>query len=179
MQHLLILVIALVIIGLTFTVTKWPGGMHMTFSQHAATSRWSKIYYALLFLATLPLLMWFFFDWFVPNRSLPHAFLWFAGVAIVFQIICTWVPEEGGMKTKVHRSLTGISGIALLPLVIMIATAATLSTPVRVTAWIGLATMVVLLMIALRNQKGFRWALPLQAGYYAVFFIILLAATYV
>jgi hypothetical protein len=143
MQHLLLLVITLVTVGLIFTVTRWPGGMHMTFSQHAATSRWSKIYYALLFLVTLPLLMWFFVGWFVPDNNLPDTFLWFAGVAVLFQIICTWVPEEGGIKTTVHRTLTGISGI-----------------------------------IALKNQKGFRWALLLQVGYYATFFIILLTATY-
>jgi len=178
MQHLLLLVIALLVIGLAFTVVKWPGGAHMTFSQHAATSRWSKIYYSLLFMITLPLLMWFFAGWFVPEKALPAAFLWFAGIAVAFQILCTWVPEEGGTKTKVHRALTAISGIAMLPLVIIIATSSNLPGLVNIVAWVGLCVMTALLGVALKNQKGFRWALFLQIGYYATFFAVLLAANY-
>lgn len=179
MQHLLVIVIAMVIIGLAITVSTWPGGMHMTFSQHAATSKWSKVYYAALFLATLPLLMWFFVDWLIPVKNLPEAFLWFAGIAVLFQILCTWFPEEGGKKTQIHRTLTGISGFAMLPLVFIIAVTSALPLAVRVTAWIGLAAMLVLLGIALKNQRGFRWALLLQIGYYAVFFIVLLALAYI
>jgi len=178
MQHLLPLVIALLIIGLAFTVIRWPGGMHMTFSQHAVATRWSKMYYSALFLVTLPLLMWFFAGWLVPEKHLLAAFLWFAGVAVLFQILCTFVPEEGGLKTKMHRVLTGISGVALLPLVVIIASSPSLPAVVNSLAWIGLGSMVVLLGIALKHQSGFRWALLLQVGYYAVFFVVLLAAAY-
>lgn len=178
MQHLLALVIIVLILGLTYTVTKWPGGLHMTFSQHVAIARQSAIYYAFLFLATLPLLVWFIGGWLVPQKQLPDAFLWFAYIAVVFQIVCTWFPEVGGWRTTVHRLLTGISGIAMLPLVIILATAPSLSVPVRLSAWAALGFMVFLLAIALSNQKGYKWALLLQIGYYAAFFVVLLLATY-
>jgi len=178
MQHLIIFIILLLIIGLTFTVIRWRGGLHMTFSQHAAANRWSKIYYALLFLVTLPLLMLFFIAWFVPTKHLPNAFLWFAATAIIFQIICTWVPEEGEGKRIVHRILTGISGVALLPLVGIIATSTYLSMILRNVAWVALFLMMVLLGIALVNQKGYRYALLLQVGYYAIFFTVIVITTY-
>ena len=178
MQHLLILVIIMLILGLTYTVTKWPGGLHMTFSQHVATSRQSTVYYACLFVATLPLLLWFISGWLVPQRQLPEAFLWFAYIAVIFQIVCTWFPEVGGWRTTVHRVLTGISGIAMLPLVAMVATAASLSAAIRLMAWFALGFMVFLLVIALTHQKGYKWALLLQVCYYAAFFVVLLSATY-
>jgi len=178
MQHLGLLTLALLIIGLWFVVTKWPGGMHMTFSQHAAKNRSSKIFYALLFLITLPLLMLFFSAWLVPEKNLPASFLWFAWVAIAFQIVCTWVPEEGGTKTIVHRILTGISGIALLPLVAIISISPGISTFARTVAIIALLVMTALLGIALRNQKQYKRALLLQIGYYAAFFLAIVAATY-
>ena len=178
MQHLIILVLLLLIAGLTITVTKWKGGLHMTFSQHAATSRQSKIFYALLFLVTLPILMLFFATWFVPVKHLPGAFLWFAAIAVIFQIVCTWFPEEGGRKTVIHRILTGISGVAMLPLVTLIATSPHLATLLKDIAWVSLFAMLLLLFIALNNQKGYRYALLLQVGYYAIFFIVILTTTY-
>lgn len=178
MQHLILLTIALLIAGLAFTVLKWRGGMHMTFSQHAAATRTSKIYYALLFLITLPILMLFIVEWYVPTNNLPNMFIWFATIAVIFQIVCTWVPEEGGIKTTIHRALTGISGIALLPLVLLIAISSNLSVLVRGVAWGMLVLMIILLGIALINQKGYRYALLLQIGYYTAFFITIVVSTY-
>jgi hypothetical protein len=178
MQHLLLLVVVMLILGLTFTVIRWPGGLHMTFSQHVARARWSKVYYALLFLVSLPLFVWFVAAWLVPSKQLPQAFLWLTYIAVVFQILCTWFPEEGGWKTTIHRILTGISGIAMLPLVTMLATAPSLSPLVRTTAWAAFGFMAMLLVIALSHQKGYKWALLLQIGYYAAFFLALLMATY-
>lgn len=178
MQHLGLLTILLLIIGLAFTITKWKGGIHMTFSQHAVKNRWAKIFYFLLFLVTLPLLMLFFVVWLVPTKNLPNIFLFFAAIATIFQIVCTWFPEEGGRKTTIHRLLTAISGIALLPLMVIIATATNLSMFIRGATWIGLLLMLALLSIALRNQKGYRYALLLQVGYYTIFFIIILMVTY-
>lgn len=168
----------MLIVGLSYTVMKWPGGLHMTFSQHVARARRSAIYYAFLFLVTLPLLLWFIVGWLVPQKQLPSAFLWFAYVAVLFQIICTWFPEVGGWRTTAHRALTGISGIAMLPLVAMLATASSLSTTVRLSCWVALGFMVFLLAIALSHQKGYKWALLLQIGYYAAFFVVLLLVTY-
>ncbi len=172
------LVILLLVSGLAFTAVTWRGGVHMTFSQHAAATRWSKIFYAILFLITLPLLAWFVASWFVPHKHLPQAFVWFTCIAVLFQIVCTWFPEEGGWKTTLHRGLTGVSGIAMLPLVVILATSSGLSLFVRIASWAALCFMVTLLAVALSHQKGFKWALLLQIGYYSAFFLVLLLATY-
>lgn len=179
MQHLILLVIVLLAAGLTYVPVRWPGGLHKTFSQHVARDRWSKVYYSLFFLVTLPLLLLFFVAWLVPVKNLPAAFIWFATIAVVFQIVCTFVPEDGGVRTKIHRVLTGISGFAMLPLVIMLALAEHLSFFTKLVAAGMLVVMLMLLTIALRHQKGHDKALLLQVGYYTGFFIAILAVTYI
>lgn len=150
----------------------------MTFSQHAAVNQTATIYYSLLFLLTLPILITFFALWYVPNNDLPTMFLWFAVISALFQVVCTWFPENGGTNTKVHRILTGISGVSLLPLIVMIATNPSFSEVVRSITWVIFAGMLVLLGIALRNQEGYRYALLLQIGYYAAFFMAIIISTY-
>jgi len=179
MQHLILLIIILLAVGLAYVPLRWPGGLHMTFSQHVAAHHWSKIYYALLFLTILPLLLLFIVVWLVPERGLPNSFIWFATIAVVFQIACTFVPETGGRRTIIHRILAAISGIAMMPLVVMLIVDQYLSFLARVVAFVVLILMLTLLSVALMYQKGYNKALLLQIGYYIGFFIAILVATYV
>lgn len=67
----------------------------------------------------------------------------------------------------------------MLPLVAMLALAQHLSSFTKLVALGMLVVMVVLLTVALRNQKGHNKALLLQIGYYAGFFVAVLTATYI
>lgn len=89
------------------------------------------------------------------------------------------MPERGGKMTVYHRVLTGISGISLLPVVFMIATIASISMNIKVIAWVAFIAMATLLVIALLYQKGFKYALLLQIGYYLSFFSVVLLVTYI
>lgn len=178
MQHLALLSFIVLIIGLLVTAVKLPGGLSKTFSQRVANNKITEILYSLLFVAVLPGLYMFFAGWFVPVTNVSQTFLLFAAVAVFFQIICTWVPERGGKMTFIHRILTGLSGISLLPMVLIIATTNSMIYELRFVAWISLVLMIGLLAIALVNQKGFRYALLLQVGYYTLFFAVILLVTY-
>lgn len=161
------------------TVIKRPAGLNVTFSQRVANNKKAEILYSLLFVFTLPILFLFFATWFVPVNNLSPIFLWFAAVAVIFQIICTWIPERGGSMTVIHRLLTGISGIALIPMVTIIASADSISSGLRYITWTGLIIMFILLIISLIKQQGFRYALLLQTFYYSIFLTIVLLVTYV
>lgn len=178
MQHLGLLSFLLLVVGLLITALKLPGGLSKTFSQRVANSKIAEVLYSLLFIVTLPLLYLFFADWFVPSLGMTWHFLFFAAIAVIFQIVCTWVPERGGTMTTVHRTLTGISGIALLPMVFIIATTQSTSAYLMIISWIALIGMLTLLAVALLHQKGFKYALLLQVGYYALFFAVILLVTY-
>lgn len=179
MQHLGLVVITLLVIGLAITIVKRPASLNKTFSQRVANSKRAEMYYALLFVCTLPLLYVFFAHWLVPERGISQNFLWFAAVAVLFQIACMFVPERGGVYTIVHRILAAISGIALLPMVAIIATTQSVFGLLQQLVWILFIMMATLLVVALLNQKGFKYALLLQSGYYILFFVAILAVTYV
>lgn len=178
MQHLIVLVMAILAAALTYVVIKWPGGLHMTFSQHVALRRESQLFYALLFMAVLPLLLWFFAVWLVPERGLPDAFLWCAVAAAFFQVACTFVPETGGGRTMIHRTLAGISGLAMLPLVGMLVVTPSVSTFARATAAVAFVAMSAIMGFAIKYRAGHNRVLLLQVGYYLAFFVAILAATY-
>lgn len=178
MQHLVLLALLILVVGLILTINKLPAGMDLTFSQRVANNKQAEILYSLLFIVTLPILFIFFVIWFVPTTGISPSFLWFAAIAVVSQVVCTWIPERGGTMTTVHRIFTGISGIALIPMVAIIATSDSITSAVRAIAWIILTLMIVLLSVALINQKGFKYALLLQVVYYALFFTILVLTTY-
>lgn len=179
MQHLGLLSFVVLVVGLGITAVKQPGGFSKTFSQRVANDGLAEILYSLLFMVTLPILYVFFAAWFVPSLHMPQHFLFFTAIAVIFQILCTWIPERGGKMTIIHRVLTGISGIALLPMVFMIATVGSIATNITVVVWSALIGMVVLLTVALLNQKGFKYALLLQIGYYLLFFTAVLSVTYI
>ncbi len=178
MQHLGLLSFILLAIGLGITATVLPGGLGKTFSQRVANRKTAEILYSLLFITTLPLLYIFFVLWFVAALDMPSYLLYFVAVAAIFQILCTWVPERGGRMTVYHRLLTGISGVALLPVVLIVALYSN-SMVTSITAWTTLVGMLLLLAIALLNQQGYKYALLLQVGYYALFFAVILLLTYV
>lgn len=178
MQHLGLLSFIVLVAGLLVIALKLPGGLSKTFSQRVANNRVTEALYSVLFIVTLPLLYVFFATWFVPSLLMPQYTLFFVAIAAIFQILCTWVPERGGRMTTVHRIVTGISVIALLPVILIVATGESISTNVRIFAWSALVGMVTLLAFAISNKKAPRYALLLQIGYYALFFAVILLATY-
>jgi hypothetical protein len=149
----------------------------MTFSEHAAQTRASKLYYVLLFSVTLPLLYLFFVQWFIPVHELGTAFALCIIVSLASQYVCTYFPDDGSATTPVHRVLTGISGVALLPLLVIIAFSAATSVLMAISLTATLA-MLCLLVFALKHQAGYKHAMLLQIGYYALFFSVILLMTY-
>lgn len=178
MQHLGLISFLLIATGLVFTVVRWPAGVGRTFSQHAAATRWSAVYYSSLFVVTLPLLYAFLALWFAPTFGLGQWFIVIAALSIAAQIMCTFFPEVGGWRTRVHRIITGISGVLMLPLMTMIAFSQEVPLVGRTIAAVSLAGMLALLVIAVRHQQGYRYALYLQIGYYALFFATIFVTTY-
>jgi hypothetical protein len=152
----------------------WKGfATNRTFSQKAATSRASIIYYVVLFSVALPMLYLFFAELVIVELQLSDAFYLIMVISLLGQFICTLFPEKGGTVVA-HRLFTGISGTLLLPMLVMIALSPRATLLVSWAAILSVAIMSALLVVGLMNQSGHRYALWLQVGYYTLFFIPLL-----
>lgn len=178
MQSLLIFAFLILICGLTFLVFKWPQGVHVTFSGHAATTKKSIIYYNIFLTTVMLFLLAFFLTWFVPTF---HLSLWFSVCIVtscIFEYFATLIPEVGGWKTRFHRAVTLVSVLFLLPVMAFIIVTNTIGLAGRVTAMISLLIMIgIISIVAVRKNKQ-RYHLLLQIGYYAAFFVTILVATY-
>ena len=175
-KYLGIVAIALLVTGLVFLIRKWPKDIHHTFSQHAAANRTSTIYYATLFAVILPILAIFFFSWFVPVHNVPSVFSILVALSLVCQLACTLVPEVG-KYVKTHQALAGISGLLLLPALLMCIFASNIGMIDRAIIVICCATMTLVLLLVV--SKRTRYALILQAMYFTAFFAPILVISYI
>jgi hypothetical protein len=165
-------------LGLLFLVLKWPQGKHATFSAHAAAQQHTIFYYNFLFAAVLPPLVLFFIIWFVPTFHLPTSFLFFLILSSVLQYIVTIIPEVGGWRSTVHRSLAFLSAIFLLPPMVFIIFSENIGLIGRTTAFWGFIVMLTIAGLVVIRRTKQKYLLYLQIGYFAAFFSAILAASY-
>lgn len=178
-KYLGLLAFALLIVGLLFVVVKWPHGTHLTFSQHVAKQRSSILYYIALFSVTLPLLMLFFIGWFVPTFNVAAWFSVFLIISCICQYACVFIPETGGWKSTYHRLLSGISGICLVPLLIILLWTPSLDLTEKYMIVGGLAIMASVLYDVISHKKEqYEPTYIHQAVFYCAFFVPIVAISY-
>lgn len=174
-----LLAFVILIIGLAFVVIKWPQNNHLTFSQHIAKQRSSILYYIGLFSVTLPLLLSFFIFWFMPTFDVSIWFAVFLVVSSAAQYACTFIPETSGWKVKYHRLLSGISGICLIPLLVILLFTPTTTTVDKFAIISGLATIAGVLYVVMSNKKEqYEPSYIHQTVYYLGFFAPILFISY-
>ena len=155
-------------IGLLYLVKKWPdGGIHATFSHHAASTDNATKYYVSLFLATLPPFVIWFVVWFVPRLDLPIAAVAMVCIAALAQIWAAAVPERSPTISR-HRAITGLSIAGILSVTLMVVYSS--------QSWLVgfcLVCMLIILVYAASRGDRSRYPLLLQAGFYTMFFVAL------
>jgi len=164
--------------GAALIVWRWPQGGNATMSQHVAASKRLVLFYILLFSVVLSLLLLFFFYWFMPMLHISDWFGVFIVIASVTQYACTLIPEVGGWKTKYHRFLAGVSAACLIPALLVLFVADSVSSAGRFLILAGLAAMLAIIVLLIRGGGKHKYFLTLQLGYFAAFFIPILFITH-
>lgn len=167
--------VVMLIVGLIVVVSKWPKGVGATFSQHVAQYKSSIIYYQLLFLATLPFLIFYMLGWLEPKYSLGYWFSAFIIGSSVLQVACTFVPETGGTRTTIHRALAFLSADLLLPVVLIMVFNQELSIYSRIVSAVSLLGMLSVVGILLPLKGRHSKVLIMQSIYFALFFVAVLS----
>ncbi len=176
--HLGYISILLLAAGLTFVVLKWPRGVQYTFSQHVAPRNSSSIFYSLLFIVTLTLLVIFFASYFIPTYELPIPFKQLLVISCVAQILCTFFPERGKEKTKIHRVFAGISAACLPLLLAILSVWPTIDSFDKILTGVCFVIMLAILCLAVFTRLRKTHALILQIAYNVAFFVPLLLIAY-
>jgi hypothetical protein len=175
-KHFGIISIAILLMGLLFLIKKWPKSIHHTFSQHATTSKASIIYYISLFTITLPLLAIFLLVWFVPMFNVPMVFIIFISLSLICQYACTFVPEIGA-NIKNHQLLAGISGLLLLPSLVVLLYIPGLDFMDKIITLISIVIMIGIVLRVIDHKS--KYALLLQSVYFIAFFTPIIVIAYI
>lgn len=81
---------------------RWPADYMKTYSQNAARTRGSIIYYGALVLTFLVMFSAFVYGWLIPTLHLPRVFTAAFTVGVVAQAVAGIVPETHGWKVRTH-----------------------------------------------------------------------------
>ena len=177
--HLGYISIVLIAAGLAFVILKWPRGIQYTFSQHVAPRKSSSIFYSLLFIVSLTLLLIFFTSHFIPSYELPILFKQLLVISCVAQILCTFFPERGKEKTKIHRVFAGLSAACLPMLLVILSVWPTIDGVDKILTSVCFAIMLAILCLALFTKLRSTHALILQIAYNVAFFVPILFIAYI
>ncbi|HEY4964712.1 MAG TPA: hypothetical protein VIH90_08550 [Candidatus Saccharimonadales bacterium] len=178
-KPLILLSFAILATGLSFILIKWPAGVDHTLSQHIAKRKISIIFYIVLFVIVLVPLTLFFTKWFIPNFNMSFWFSLFVWIAVISQFLCALIPEVPGWTENTHRLLAFTSATAIMPITLLIALDSTVATLPRLFAAIGLVIMIYSVVIMGKYNARHPKVLSIQASYFAIFFAVLIAATYI
>ncbi len=177
-QYFGIVAVTILAIGLAYIPRRWPLSRNHTFSQHIARKRSSVIYYVALFAIALPLLVAFFVGWFTPTFAAPAAINILIILAALFQLACTFVPETSGSKSAWHRTFAGLSGILLLPILVLLLAVEGVSIPAKIVTLAALLIMLWCTYVVIRANGRPHNFLIIQSVYFAVFFTPILLLSY-
>jgi hypothetical protein len=83
-------------------------------SHHAALEKRNYFIFCFLMTLSLVLMSLFMYGWFIPTFALPVIFGVIVGVAILLELITTWIPLTEGWKYTVHESCS-YAVAALIP----------------------------------------------------------------
>ena len=174
-----LLAFIILVIGLIFVIYRWPAGKHLTFSQHVALQKQSIIYYIILFSIALPLLLLFLVGWFQPTFQISPWFNVFIVLSAIGQLLATLVPETRGWKVKFHRFISGMSGVFLIPMLVLMLSSDQISVSGKIITLFGIITMACVIGVLMISKKEmFTPSYIHQSIYYGGFFIPILAVSY-
>jgi hypothetical protein len=103
-------------VGLIFLIIKWPGNRSMTYSQHAAQTINSRIYYAAMWIIILPVFYYFVAIWLKDQLNLSDAYFVVASLATAGMLVAALVPEIGHKPRIIHRYAAFAMSTLMVPL---------------------------------------------------------------
>jgi hypothetical protein len=166
-------------ISLGFLVYYWRGDNSMTFSKHAAAHKKAYLTMALVESLVFPLYFIFIYKWFTPTFHLTPIFILLNGLGSAGLLIAGWVPDKGGLSSKIHKATAYPAYFLFIPVMAIMINSSRVGAFARS---LGLAALVYMLAAGcylILVSKSKRHILPIQAAFLASLHISILAAVYI
>ena len=162
-----------------FILTRlWPGNISMTFSEHAAQTKGSIVYYFLTFSVFLISFYVFIIKWLMPTYHLPKLFTLLITLALLGEFLALIVPTTGGVKTRVHDGASFLMLGLLVPLSGLIVTSSHFPMFIRVYAGLVVLIMITICLLFISDKRTLRYKLITQTIYGGSFHLLILLAIF-
>lgn len=178
LQTIGILSIVLTWCAITFILLVTARVLEKSVSHHAAMKKNNHIIFAILMTTSLVLMSIFIYFWLIPVYNLSAIFGAVVGLAILLELVTTWVPLTVGWRHTVHQACSYGAAFLLPILMILIILSPDVSS---VSTWISvfsLSVMVVLLHLFVFVKSVRRHYLIYQNIYILAFHISILSMIY-
>jgi hypothetical protein len=156
----------------------WKGDLDKTFSQNAARSKTTIVYYAVMWLICLPPFAWFLLFPFYEALQLNMMFRVFGVIAATGMLIAALIPETTGWKVFVHRYSAFLMAWCFVPLSLLISLSSVVSGFAKVVSFSAAAFMLLSALYMYRRKAVHPKLLILQGVYIAAFQISVIIAYY-
>ncbi len=179
-QHLGLVAIILLSISGFYTMRRWPMAARRSFSENVARDRSSLLFFGIYLTITTVVFYAFLLFWLGPNLGVGLSFYVLAWTAFFLQLLLSWVPATTGRSMAIHN--VGAYGIAfIIPLSVMaILLTATVEVTfvqrVIVTVFMVITAIIFSLLFFVPKARNF--FLYGQLAYFASFWVVVLAFTY-
>jgi hypothetical protein len=164
-----------------FLLRRWPQGRASSISRHAGRQRTSYFLFASTLTLCGLLFSLFMWRWFGPTIGADWPFYVFLGLAIIFQLLTAWLPDngQGGKISQTHGLVAFSMALMMQLLVACVALAPDVQPISRMTAWLVFTLMAIFWYLFLFVKRSRGHFLIFQTLYIASFYVVIVLASYV
>lgn len=179
-KHLGIICIALVWISTYVLLRRHSLDPHKSISEHATKNRMYQVLFSAAEIVITVLFGVFLFGWLIPYLQLGTAYGVIAATGLICTLIAAIVPERPGRQKIVHGVAAYTMAITLALSNVLLLYSPQVNFVTKIVLVFALLGMIAIAILGWRGKKGLfgQYILAVQIGYYALYHISILAATY-
>jgi hypothetical protein len=162
--------------GVAYMLHRWPADLKKTYSQNAARTQGSIVYYGVLVLTFVAMLCTFAYSWLIPALHLSVVFTSAFSIGAMAQAVAGIVPETHGCKTRVHVNAAYVMYYSTV--VMVVALVLGISMPAKLLVVAMLVLMAAAVAVGTFSAKLRQHAVILQTIHFVALAGAFLFATY-
>lgn len=169
----------MVVFSTMLVKSRHTGDSSLTISQHVALDGYNSLYYGIYEVLIAAGFFWFIAIWFVPTLSLPIGYSVVAGIGLSGLALAGIAPHKPGASGVVHNIGAYTMAFGMYLMVLGVAAFATIPLWLTGLSWFISAYMTFGVIAMIVDRKRFEpKMLYYQALYFALFYLIIILATY-
>lgn len=179
-KHLGIICIALVWISTYVLLRRHSLDPNKSISEHATKNRMFQVVFGVAEIVITVLFSVFLFGWLIPYLQLGTAYGVIAATGLICTLVAAIIPEKPGWQKIIHGVAAYTMATTLALSNVLLLYSPQVNPVAKIVLALALLGMIAIAILGWRGKKGLfgQSILAMQIGYYALYHVSILAATY-